>query len=189
MVYKLKNFRLFSIVKKLFENWRKYQNQKLNERAGPLVYASDASAGFEKARELDRERKADRDRARKEALAVIKARRKEHPILSEALEQLIEKIVIVTAGMAAASQLPYILSQLASGSNTLRGGRLGGKRVIRKFLQKALTRWVPLLGWAMLINDIYNYFLSEEAIENREELIRDFKEIVELIKIPTTPTV
>lgn len=174
-------------MQKLFENWREFRNGVLTEkRAGPLVYATDASAGFEKALELDRERKTDQERAIKEAMAVINAKRLDHPILSEVAEQLIMKIVGFTAGAAAGSKLPYLLSQILSGSDTLRGGRLGGKRIIRKFLQKALTRWVPVLGWAMLAKDIYDYFLSVDAGEEREALIQDFKTIVSLIKIPTS---
>ena len=177
-------------MQKLFENWRRFRNEALTEkRAGPLVYATDASAGFEKALELDRERKADQERAMEEAMAVIEAKRPKHPILSEVAEELIMKIVGFTAAAAAGSKLPYLLSQIISGSETLRGGRLGGRRAIRRFLQKALTRWVPVIGWVMLVQDIYDYFLSVDAGENREALIQDFKTIVNLIKIPTSTTV
>jgi len=175
-------------MQKLFENWRKFRNGVLTEkRAGPLVYATDASAGFAKARELDRKRKADQERATKEAMAVIEVNRPNHPIFSEVVEELIQKIIILTGGMAAASRLPYIFSQIISGSETLRGGRFGGRRAIRRFLQKVLTRWVPVLGWAMLTKDIYDYFLSVEAGRIREEFVQDFRTIVDLIKIPTTP--
>ena len=177
-------------MQKLFENWRKFRNESLTEKkAGPLVYATDASAGFGKALELDRRRNADQERAMEEAMAVIESQRPKHPILSEVAEELIQKIVILSAATGAASRLPYVLSQIISGSETLRGGRLGGRRAMRKFLQKALTRWVPVLGWAMLVKDIYDYFLSVESEKNRDELVQDFKMIVDLIYVPTNPTV
>ena len=40
----------------------------------------------------------------------------------------------------------------------------------------------------LLDQDIYDYFLSADAGENREEIIQDFKTIVELIKAPTNTT-
>jgi len=186
-------------MQKLFENWRKYRKDILTEKK--LVYSTDPRAGFKAARGLDREKwpsklgdideidpQADQARAMKEAMAVIEANRPKHPILSEVVEELIQKIIVTTAGMAAGTKLPYVLSQIISGSDTLRGGRLGGRRKIRQFLQKLLTRWVPVLGWAMLAKDIYDYFLSIEAGENREEIIQDFKTIVQLIKVPTRST-
>ena len=178
-------------MKLLFENWRKFRNESLTEkRAGPLVYATNASAaaGFGKARELDKERKTDQKRAMEEAMAVIEANRPNHPILSEVTEELIQKISILIAQGVAISKIPYILSEKVSGSTTLRGGRFGGRRAMRRLLQKVLTRWVPILGWALLTKDIYDYFLSVGAGENREALIQDFNMIVDSMPSTRHPT-
>ena len=188
-------------MQKLFENWRRYRNEALAEkRAGPLVYATDASAGFEKARELDRDRKvdheaaeADHERAMKEAMAEIDAHRTYFealsPLLSELIEELIVKITIIVAAKGAASSVPYILSQIISGSEELHVGRFGGKRKIRQFLQKVLSRWVPVIGLAMIVKDIYDYLLSAEAEENRAAIVLDLKEIIDSIKVPASITI
>ena len=173
-------------MKTIMENWREYQDQTLNEdersrrRAGPLVYSADkdAAGAIKKARELDRQRESDYERAKREAMGVIDSKRAQSPALAFVLEELVEALAAMGAARLSLSKLMYYVKKAGVDTAT--------RRLFQGFFIKFA---VPGLGVAFIVYDIYEYFLASDSKEKRNALISDVKKIANLLSNPKTYSV
>tara|TARA_A100001515_G_C4523483_1_gene194357 strand:+ start:230 stop:727 length:498 start_codon:yes stop_codon:yes gene_type:complete len=156
-------------MQKLFENWRNFRNESLAEkRAGRLVYATDASAGFEKARELDRKKYH-----QNELGDIIDTNRKKLDIgLAELIEQIIAKITAIGIGVLAGMKV----------NNYVR--KAGMSKITRRFIQRLMLRVaIPGITIILLAEDIYDFVLSPDAKRNRDAIVKDFNKFLYILDL------